>query len=173
MDSSEQKRANISEKIYPEILFNFYDVTPLRIYNNFPPCNGRGPKDRKKIFETASPPPPPLLSQGLVDRASPLSDGLDPPLPCKGIQDRLNPGFHSMTSISSGFQYWSLDSLPVELGFWIPVVAAIPDFLFLELYSGFQSPGILISHAKIPGFLILQEKSDWFTYLLVVVIAVI
>ena len=58
MDSSEQKRANISEKIYPEILFNFYDVTPLRIYNNFPPCNGRGPKDRKKIFETASPPPP-------------------------------------------------------------------------------------------------------------------
>ena len=127
----------------------------------------------EKKFLRPPRPPPPLLSQGLVDRASPLSDGLDPALPYKGIQDRLDPGFHSMTSISSGFQYWSLDSLPVELGFWIPVVAAIPDFLFLELYSGFQSPGILISHAKIPGFLILQEKSDWFTYLLVVVIAVI
>ena len=78
-----------------------------------------------------------------------------------------------MTSISSGFQYWSLDSLSVELGFWIPVVTAIPDFLFLELYSGFQSPGFLISQAKIPGFLILQEKSDWFACLLVVVIVVL
>ena len=78
-----------------------------------------------------------------------------------------------MTSISSGFQYWSLDSLPVELGFWIPVVAAIPDFLFLELYSGFQSPGFLISQAKILGFLIFQEKSDWFACLVVVVIVVL
>ena len=78
-----------------------------------------------------------------------------------------------MTSITSGFQYWSLDSLSVELGFWIPVVTAIPDFLLLELYSGFQSPGFLISQAKIPGFLILQGKSDWFACLLVVVIVVL
>ena len=156
------------------MLFNYYGVTPLRIYNNFSPCKGRGPKDGKKFLRPPrTPPPPPPLSQGLNDRAPPLSDGLDPPLPCKGIQDRLDPGFHSMTSISSGFQYWSLDSLSVELGFWIPVVTAIPDFLFLELYSGFQSPGFLISQAKIPGFLILQGKSDWFACLLVVVIVVL
>ena len=172
MDSSEQKRANISEKIYPEILFNFYDVTPLRIYNNYPPCNGRGPKDRKKILRPSRPPPPSHL-RVLMTGPLPYLLVWIPPLPCKGIQDRLDPGFHSMTSITSGFHDWSLDSLPVELGFWIPVVAAIPDFLFLELYSGFQSPGFLISQAKIPGFLILHEKSDWFAYLLVVVIAVI
>ena len=78
-----------------------------------------------------------------------------------------------MTSIISGFQYWSLNFLSVELGFWIPVVSAIPDFLFLELYSGFQILEFLISQAKIPGFLILQEKSDWFACLVVVVIVVL
>ena len=160
MDSSEQKGLISQRQFTPKCLSICYDVTPLRIYNNFPPCSGRAP-------------PPPPLFQGLDDRASPLSDGLDPPLPYKGIQDRLDPGFHSMTSISSGFQYWSLDSLSVELGFWIPVVTAIPDFLFLEVYSRFQSPGFLISQAKIPGFLILQEKSDWFACLLVVVIVVL
>ena len=82
MDSSEQRRANTSEKIYPEMLFNFCDVTPLRIYNNFPPCNGRGPKDGKKFFKTASLPPPRPVSQGLNDRAPPLSEGLDLSLPC-------------------------------------------------------------------------------------------
>ena len=56
MDTSEQERANISEKIYPEMLFTYYGVTPLRIYNNFPPSNGRGPKDRKKN-RLATPPP--------------------------------------------------------------------------------------------------------------------
>ena len=156
MDSSEQKGLISQRKFTPKcyliimasLLSEYIIISPL----------------------TKAEAPP---SQGLNDRAPPLSDVLDPPLPCKGIQDRLDPGFHSMTSITSGFQYWSLDSLSVELGFWIPVVTAIPDFLFLELYSGFQSPGFLISQVKIPGFLILQEKSDWFACLLVVVIVVL
>ena len=80
-------------------------------------------RTEKKFLRPPRPPPPRPLSQGLNDRVPPLSEGLDLSLPCKGIQDRLDPGFHFMTSISSGFQYWSLDSLPVELGFWIPVVA--------------------------------------------------
>ena len=38
-----------------------------------------GPKGRKtSFFET--PPPPPPFSQGLDDRGTPLSEGLDPPL---------------------------------------------------------------------------------------------
>ena len=123
------------------------------------------------IFETASHHPPPPYLRVLM--TGPLPYLMVWIRHCKGIQDRLDPGFHSMTSISSGFQYWSLDSLSVELGFWIPIVTAIPDFLFLEQYSGFQSPGFLISQAKIPGFLFLQEKSDWFACLLVVVIVVL
>ena len=62
-------------------------------------------RTEKKFLRPLRPPPPSSLSQGLNDRAPPLSEGMEPPLPCKGIQDQLDPGFHSMTSISSGFQY--------------------------------------------------------------------
>ena len=42
-----------------------------------------GPKGKKKFFlETAPLPPPPPLSMGLYDRASALSQGLDPALFC-------------------------------------------------------------------------------------------
>jgi len=48
--------------------------------------------------------------------------------PYKGIQDSL-----VFWISGTGFQF-----LSVGLGFWIPIVSGIPDFL--ELYSGFQSP---------------------------------
>ena len=73
-----------------------------------------------------------------------------------------------MTSISSGFQYWTLDFLSVKLGFWILVVSAISDFLFLELYSGFQIPGFLI-----PGFLICKKRVIGLRVLLSVVVIVV
>ena len=69
--------------------------------------------------------------------------------PCKGIQDSL--GFciprRGFRIPGTGFQ-----SLSAELGFWIPIVSMIPDSGFLELYSGFQSPGFLILRAKISRF---------------------
>ena len=60
--------------------------------------------------------------------------------PCKEIQDSF--GFwipsHGFRIPGTGFQ-----SLSVEIGFWIPIVSGIPDHL--ELYSGFQNTGFLIS----------------------------
>ena len=46
----------------------------------------------------------------------------------RGFKTVLNPGFHA---VDSGFQLLdsSLWSLPVELGFWIPIVCGIPDSL--------------------------------------------
>ena len=46
----------------------------------------------------------------------------------RGSKTILNPGFHA---VDSGFQLLdsSLWSLPVELGFWIPIVCGIPDSL--------------------------------------------
>ena len=156
MDSSEQKGL-ISQRKFTPKCYLIIMASLLSEYIIISPLAKAEARRMEKNFwaPPPPPPPPPPLSQGLNDRAPPLSDGLYPPLPCKGIQDRLDPGFHSMTSITSGFQYWSLDSLSVELGFWIPVDTAIPDFLFLELYSGFQSPGFLISHIQnswIPDF---------------------
>ena len=127
MDSSEQKGL-ISQRKFTPKCYLIIMASLLSEYIIIFPLAKAEARRTEKIFETASHHPPPPPSQGFNDRAPPLSDGLDPPLPCKGIQDRLDPGFHSMTSITFGFQYWSLDSLSVELGFWIPVVTAIPDF---------------------------------------------
>ena len=130
MDSSEQKGLISQRKFTPKcyLIIMASLLSEYIIISSLAKAEAR--RTDKNFCDRLAPPtpPPPPPSQGLNDRAPPLSDGLDPPLPCKGIQDRLDPGFHSMTSITSGFQYWSLDSLSVELGFWIPVVTAIPDF---------------------------------------------
>ena len=67
----------------------------------------------------------------------------------------------SMTVWDSGFYavtYFripgaGLQSLSLELGFWILIVSG-----FLKLYSGLQNPGFRISQVKFSGFRIPQAK---------------
>ena len=49
-----------------------------------------GPKGRKKIFGVRPPPPPLPPSQGLDDRAPPLSEGLDTTLWCESYQQSVS-----------------------------------------------------------------------------------
>ena len=52
-------------------------------------------------------------------------------------------GRESKTVLDSGFR-------AVELGF--PILIVYNDFGFLELYSGFQSPGFWNPQEKVPSF---------------------
>ena len=107
MDSSEQKGLISQRKFTPKcyLIIMASLLSEYIIISSLAMAEAR--RTEKKNFRDRLAPPPPPLSQGLNDRAPLLPEGLDPPLPCKGIQDRLDPGFHSMASITSGFQYWS------------------------------------------------------------------
>ena len=66
--------------------------------------------------------------------------------------------------MESRFQVLVLDSLSMELGFWIPIVSGILDSnhywhsRFLVLYSRFQSAGLEIPQQKCAGFWIPKAK---------------
>ena len=115
-------------------------------------------RTEKKIFRDRLAPPPTPLSQGLNDRAPLLPEGLDPLLPCKGIQDRLDPGFHSMTSITSGFQYWSRT--------WILDSSRYCNSRFLVPRAVFRipkprNPDFTCQNSWIPDF----ARKEWLVYL--------
>ena len=61
--------------------------------------------------------------------------------------------------MDSGFQV--LDSRFSVSEAWIQDSNCYWDSGFLELFSGFESPGFRIPQAKLPGFRILEAKISW------------